>query len=70
MAKQVIFHSDFHTCTVVINGVPYAVNGEVDITLKQPAKLPSMDQRTWQLINAKSVESISVGGVQGGREVE
>lgn len=65
MPKQLVFHSDYIQVVAMVDGVPYAVAGEVDIVLKQPAKLPETDKRVWAKMAKDHPESLSVGGVLG-----
>ena len=66
MSKQVSFHSDFASVTIFVDGSPLAVHGEVDITLKRPAKLSPMDNMVWDKVTKHSAQALSVVGIPAG----
>lgn len=44
------FHADFASVTIIVNGVPIAVHGEVDITVKEPSKKGDTDKLGWERV--------------------
>lgn len=46
--RELKFHSDFQSVTLVVDGVPMTVNAEVDVIIRQPAKLDGMSRSVWK----------------------
>lgn len=67
-SKQLTFYEQFQQVTVVCNGVPLALNAEVSILLKRPAKLDSVSRRAWDQLTAESAQYASVALVAKGKE--
>lgn len=56
MAKHVVFHADSAQVTIIVGGVPVAVRGEVDVVVKQPAKMGMVDSAAWDEVTQKSAQ--------------
>lgn len=67
MAKQLQAHEDFTLVTVLCNGVPLALNAEVEVTIKRPVKLDAMSQRAWNQLTAESAQYISIHAASVGK---
>lgn len=63
--KQLHFHADMATVVMYVNGQPLAVNGEVDITVKQPSKLHPTDNAVWAQATKDTVSAVTVSRLPG-----
>ena len=63
--KTMQFHADFASITLIVNGAPLAVHGEVDITVKQPRLLSNEDNQVYSVVTKDSDLAVSVSKVPG-----
>lgn len=60
MAKEVVFHADLHPIEVVIEGLSVSMLSEVDITIRQPAKLDPVSRRAWAELAKSDAQAATV----------
>lgn len=60
MAKQLKFYSGVQQVMVVSNGVPLAIEAEVEITLRRPVKQRWNSDRGWNQIESNTAEFATV----------
>lgn len=66
MPKQLAFHADLAKVVVWVGGTPVALNGEVDVVVKEPAKKSNGNKLAWSLVSKENATTVSVDGVQLG----
>lgn len=66
--KQLKFHSNFARVTLLINGVPYSLYSEVEVTLTKPAKLDKASEIAWSEAKKEGEQAVTLENIPAGKK--